>query len=82
VQIHHPSLRLKYNDNEIPLVKRRKNKSKQHKKRLEKLHKMRDNLKSGGELQKTVAYKASDVVEKHSTENEIFVIGDSRVKSP
>ena len=51
----------------MPIVKKKKKKSKQHKKRLEKLHQMRDNLKAGGEVSKTVAYKPHEVVERNST---------------
>ena len=45
---------------------------------------MRDNLKSGGEVTKTVAYKPSEIVDKNSTEGEANVTADSRcgVKSP
>ena len=73
-------MRLKYNDNDIPIVKKRKKKSKQHKKRLDKLQQMRDNLKSGSEVSKTVAYKAPEIIERNSTELDTKVLTGESVK--
>jgi hypothetical protein len=72
---------LKYNDNDNPIVKKRKKKSKQHKKRLDKLQQMRDNLKSGSEVARTVAYKAPEIIEKNSSTFDSKVLTGESQKS-